>query len=59
VPLIEPGKVNAEGRMTGKVMVVEFVLPTAFAVALGLVLSIAATYLTECRLGAVLDLVSL
>jgi hypothetical protein len=59
MPHIEPGKVNAEGRMTGKVMVVEFVLPTAFAVALGLVLSIAATYLTECCLGAVLDFVSL
>ena len=58
MPLIEPGKVNAEIRMTGKVIVVELVLPTALAVALGVLLSIAATYLTERCLGAILDLVS-
>jgi hypothetical protein len=44
--------------MTGKIIVVEFVLPTALAIGLGILLSIGANYLTERYLGAVIDLLT-
>ncbi len=39
--------------MTHKVITVEFVVPTALAVALGIVLSICAVYLTDRYLGPI------
>lgn len=44
--------------MTGKIFIIEFVLPTALAIGLGFLLSIGATYLTERYLGAVIDLLT-
>jgi hypothetical protein len=44
--------------MTGKIIVVEFVLPTALAIGLGFLLSIGANYLTERSLVAVIDLLT-
>ena len=52
------GTVNARAVMTGKIIVVEFVLPTALAIGLGFLLSIGANYLTERYLGAVIDLLT-
>jgi hypothetical protein len=39
--------------MTRKVITVEFVVPTALAVALAIALSVAAVYLTEMYLGPI------
>ena len=39
--------------MTRKVITVEFVVPTALAIALGIMLSIGAVYLTERYLGPI------
>jgi hypothetical protein len=58
VASIAPGKVNARSAMTVKIIIVEFVLPTALAIGLGLLLSIGANYLTERYLGAVIDLLT-
>jgi hypothetical protein len=41
--------------MTVRMIIVEFVLPTAVAIGLGFLLSIGANYLTERYLGAVID----
>ena len=50
------GQVKARIAMTGKVIALEFVLPTALAIALGVLLSIGAIYLTERYLGSIIDL---
>lgn len=42
--------------MTGKVITFEFVLPTALAILLGVLLSMGAVYLTDHYLGFVIDL---
>ena len=52
------GTVNARAVMTGKIIVVEFVLPTALAIGLGFLLSIGTNYLTERYLGPVIDLLT-
>jgi hypothetical protein len=39
--------------MTHKVIIVEFVVPTVLAIALGIVLSIVAVYLTDNYLGSI------
>ena len=39
--------------MTHKVIIVEFVVPTVLAIALGIVLSIVAVYLTDNDLGPI------
>jgi hypothetical protein len=41
--------------MTGKVIALEFVLPTALAIALGILLSIGAVDLADRYLGFVID----
>ncbi len=41
------GLVKASSAMTRKVITVEFVLPTLLAVALGIMVSMGAVYLTE------------
>jgi hypothetical protein len=55
VALIAAGKVNARFAMTSRIIIIEFVLPTALAIGLGFLLSIGANYLTEHYLGAVID----
>lgn len=50
------GQVKARIAMTGKVIALEFVLPTALAIALGVLLSIGAIYLTDRYLGSIIDL---
>ena len=39
--------------MTHKVITLEFVVPTALAIVLGISLSICAVYLTDCYLGPI------
>ena len=41
--------------MTGKAIALEFVLPTALAIALGILLSIGAVYLADHYLGYLID----
>jgi hypothetical protein len=55
VAFIAAGKVNARSAMTRKIIIIEFVIPTALAIGLGFLLSIAANYLTERYLGSVID----
>jgi hypothetical protein len=57
VALIVWGRSKREpSAMTCKIITVEFVLPTAIAIALGILLSIGAVYLAEHYLGSVVDL---
>ena len=42
--------------MTGKVITLEFVLPTALAIVLGVLLSMGAVYLADRYLSPVIDL---
>jgi hypothetical protein len=42
--------------MTGKVITLEFILPTVLAIVLGILLSIGAVYLADHYLGPFLDL---
>jgi hypothetical protein len=44
--------------MTLRIIIIEFVIPTALAIGLGFLLSIGANYLTERYLGAVIDLLT-
>jgi hypothetical protein len=49
------GQVKARFAMTGKAIALEFVLPTALAIALGILLSIGAVYLADHYLGYLID----
>ena len=47
------GRSKRVSAMTHKVITLEFVVPTVFAIALGIVLSIGAVYLTDKYLGPI------
>jgi hypothetical protein len=50
------GYVKARIAMTGKVITLEFILPTVLAIVLGILLSMGAVYLADHYLGPFLDL---